>query len=141
VRLKIAISSVMAIGVSFSANADALNWANGYWGLDQRDLDADYKERNCSESPVEIRIDVINKSYWSQIGDDEPRTGVIIQNESQSFTIKYDNETRLMNDGQPHIWTINFIDENTFYWVREDWKALGPRHKTANRYRCLMEMS
>lgn len=123
------------------AQADALNWANGSWGLDKFDGDTDYNDRNCKDSPVTIRVNAEDKTYWSKIGDEEPRTAIITDVSEHGFTLKYDNETRHMSDGQLHIWSLHFVDEDSFYWVRDDWKAKGPTHKTAKRYRCRLEMS
>lgn len=118
------------------AHADALKWADGYWGTHAYKADTVSDQRNCKDSPVHIRIDVEERTYWSKIGDQDPRTAKISQISKQGFTIKYNNEERLMDDGRPHIWTLHFVDQDTFYWVREDWKAKGPTHKTAKRYRC-----
>lgn len=125
-----------------NANADALDWATGFWGLNETDWDVDdYVDRNCKDSPVEISIDRESMSYWSKIGDKKPRKAKISNVTDKSFTLEYSNETRLMADGRPHIWTIRFENSNKFYWIREDWKLKGPSHKTAPRYRCMLQIS
>ncbi len=141
-KLKSVIAPVILLAVSHTAQADVLKWAEGFWGLDETRWDAeDYKERNCTDSPVEIRIDRESMTYWSKIGDNQPRTAIITDVTDKGFTLKYENETRLMDDGNLQVWTISFADRNKFHWIREDWKVLGPQHKTAPRYRCMLEMA
>lgn len=135
------ILCVLIMFVPVLAHADAINWANGYWGLNDIDMDAQFAERNCKDSPVHIRIDAENLAYWSQIGDQTPREGIISNVTDQGFTLVYDNEERRMTDGRLHIWHITFVDQDTFYWVRDDWKVKGLRNRTNKRYRCMLQIS
>jgi len=128
--------------LSSSAHADALNWAEGYWGVSPKDLKSEeYKDRNCEDRPVKIQIDKDKKIYRSQIGNDQPRSAMISDITKTSFTINYDNETRIMSDGRLHIWTIQFLDADSFYWIREDWKSDDWARGTVMRYRCEINIS
>jgi len=131
------ITIALILAFSESAHANSLEWANGYWGVNPKDLSShESNERTCDANPVEINIDAKNSLYESRIGTDESRTAVISNVTPNAFTIRYHGEKRVMEDGRKHVWTIKFIDEDTFYWVREDWKSLGPNHRTPLRYRC-----
>ncbi|NNE56734.1 MAG: hypothetical protein HKN36_01380 [Hellea sp.] len=133
---------VAGLVLSTTANADALDWANGYWGVSPKDLTSEeYKDRNCEDRPVSINIDRENNIYWSQIGDDTPRSAAISDITRTSFTLNYVNETRTMDDGRLHIWTIQFSNADSFYWIREDWKSDDTARGTVMRYRCEIKIS
>ena len=127
---------------SGSAHANPLDWATGYWGISPRDMHSeDYEDRNCSDSPVQIKINGGAPQYWSQIGEETPRTATISAITETGFTLEYDNETRRMDNGRLHIWHIEFIDADTFFWIRDDWKKDGSYSRTVRRYRCEMRVS
>ena len=106
------------------AHADALNLIVGSWGVEAPSEDATDREieihatRNCEGSALVVTIDRAAMRYRSQdaIGK-YVETADILDHSAKHLTIRYDDEARVMANGQPHIWHAFFLDDDTFVWV------------------------
>ena len=59
----------------------------------------------------------------------------ILDVHESSLRMALRNEPRLDADGNPVVWVLKLIDENTFCWGRDDWRPDGctpPRFKCKN---------
>lgn len=104
---------------------DALDWATGSWGVDVENipegLDAKTMDelRGCQKSPVVITADRDTLRYRAVHTGEENfvATGPILKVRKSSISVQYDDETRLMKNGEPHIWHMLFVNPDKFYWV------------------------
>ena len=111
-----------------TAQADPLDWANGVWGTDIETMPegtdgSEFDEsRVCDGSAVLIstnREDMRYEAVHTGEGNLKAKASVLNVG-SKWLSIRYDDEERLMENGEPQIWHMFFLDQNTFYWV------LGP---------------
>ncbi|CAM3690239.1 hypothetical protein [Litorimonas haliclonae] len=110
---------------ALTAQADPLEWANGAWGIDVETvpdgLDAAQldKLRGCDGSAVMINTDRDTMRYQAiHTGEDDLKAKApILDIGPQWLSLRYDDETRLMKNGDLQIWHMFFVDEDTFYWV------------------------
>lgn len=120
---------VLAILVSILPSTalaeDALDWATGSWGVDVKNipegLDAKALDefRGCRTSPVVITADRDTLRYRAvHTGEgDFVAKGPILKVRKTSISIQYDDEQRLMKNGEPQIWHMAFVNRDKFYWV------------------------
>ncbi len=123
----------------------ALDWANGYWELvpDKEDrLKGSETSFQCGVDPLVITIEKSGKIYSSKfVSEKAARKAEISQSTPSALTIKYENETRQMTSGQPHIWHMVFTSPDEFVWVRDDWIQEGKvTGSTQPRRRCVTNM-
>lgn len=99
-------------------------------------------ETNCETDYLKIWINVEDGRaiYYSQWASDDEHSRSAIQFMGMengelypAIILKYDNETRLDEDGEPLRWGLFMPDRDHFYWTRLGWKY-GQR--TAMRLRC-----
>jgi hypothetical protein len=110
--------------------------AEGYWELDPNDQlnTSPTVGFRCNESPLRITIDVENLRYKSVI-EGTVANADILEIGANLFWIKYDDEDRLDDLGNPVEWAWVRVSTDKFYWVRRDWQiASGGR--TFMRRRC-----
>ena len=121
-----------------TAQAGALDWANGEWALDPAYAGKDEQPKfRCGGETLQITINADKGLYISQESSAEPRKAQIVSSNELRFTIKYENEDRLMDNGKHHVWTMVFLDEDHFVWVRQDWMKNGViGGQTVRRVRC-----
>ncbi|MEP1231084.1 MAG: hypothetical protein ABJG88_10450 [Litorimonas sp.] len=122
----IIMSAVFIFASVFNAHADdALDWANGAWGIDVEDipegLDAAAIDelRNCHKSPVIITTDRKTLRYKAvHTGEDDyTAKSPILAVEKQWISLRYDGEDRVMKNGDTAIWHMFFINPDKFYWI------------------------
>jgi len=95
-----------------AASADVLDLVEGNWGIatetvpDDLDAEAMEKARGCKSTPVIITVDRKKKRYKAV------HTG-----EEKWISIRYDDEDRLMENGDPQIWHMFFVSDDEFYWI------------------------
>ena len=120
----------------------ALDLAEGSWEVvPGHELNSAEIEsyRKCDVNPLMVRIDHEARRYYYRYDLDDPENGAdILRSESRFFSIQYDNEERLMSDGNPHIWIMYFQNDDEFVWVRQDWIKNGG--STPSRRRCKLEL-
>jgi hypothetical protein len=120
-----AFAIVLTIIPSTALATDALDWATGSWGIDVENvpegLDAKALDefRGCRTSPVKITADRDNLIYRAvHTGEgDFVATGPILKVRKRSISLQYDDEQRLMKNGEPQIWHMVFVNKDKFYWV------------------------
>jgi hypothetical protein len=145
--MKIWVLAILAMIIPSSAMAtDALDWATGSWGVDveniPEDLDAEAMDerRGCRTSPVVITADRETLRYKAiHTGEDNfTATAPILKVRKKSISLQYDDETRLMKNGEPHIWHMVFVNPDKFYWVLGTDIYRGQREGTISvaRVRC-----
>lgn len=119
---------ILAACIIFAPTAcaqDAIHWATGSWGIDVENvpegLDAEALDefRGCQKSPVIINVNPETMSYRAvHTGEDNfVAEGPILKSEKRSISVQYDNETRTMQNGEPHIWHMFFVSPDKFYWI------------------------
>lgn len=120
-----------------SALASPIEVANGRWGFDPNSENREAAEAySCSNDPIIISIDVEAKRYRGSRSDYTDLAD-ILEIGPNFLKIAYDDETRLMDNGEPHVWVMLLIDADRFVWIREDWfKEDGLLGHTEPRYRC-----
>ena len=125
------------------AQADALKWANGSWGVSpDAENFGNEKGFQCPDNPLRVEIDPKNNRYHHQHNNSkisfESNSADILSSSDKFLIIQYDNEERVMDDGKPHIWIMFFLDQDRFYWVRKDWylKTGSLNFGTPIRIRC-----
>jgi len=104
---------------------DALDWVTGSWGIDIENvpegIDAKALDalRGCRNSPVKIKADRDALRYRAvHTGENSfLAKGDILKVRKTSISLQYDNETRLMKNGDPQIWHMLFVNPDKFYWV------------------------
>jgi len=110
---------------AITAQADPLDWANGAWGIDVETVPENLnaaeldKLRGCEGSAVLISTDRENMRYKAvhTREDDLEATAPILNVGPQWLSLRYDGEERRMENGEPQIWHMFFIDKDTFYWI------------------------
>ena len=119
------LASVLTFMPSAALGADAMDWATGSWGIDVENvpegLDAKALDafRGCRSSPVKITVDRDTRRYRAvHTGEgDFVAKGPILKIRKKSISLQYDDETRLMKNGDPQIWHMVFVSPDKFYWV------------------------
>ncbi len=105
--------------------ADAIDLASGSWGIDVSnvpdgvDAKALDEFRGCQKSPVIITVNRETMRYKAvHTGEDNfVGEGPILTSGKNSLSLQYDDEDRLMKNGEPHIWHMFFISPDKFYWI------------------------
>lgn len=133
---RLTVVTLLSILISLpSAQANQLlERAEGKWELSPNERDSE-STFTCSESPLEIFIDV-EKMRYTSIREKYTDTAVILEVGDGHFWIRYDGEERLDKDGKPVEWAWVAEGTNQFFWVRRDWLN-RPGARTASRVRCL----
>jgi len=119
------VSLILCVLSTSIASANSLDWATGAWGieidnipegLDPRAIDT---LRNCMDTPVYITVNKETLRYKAvHTGENNFEThSPILEHTHKTLTLQYDNEARLMKNGEPHIWHMVFVNEDKFYWV------------------------
>ena len=57
----------------------------------------------------------------------------VLEEGRSELRLALENESRLDDDGNPVVWILRLVDENTFCWRRDDWRPGGC---TPPRTRC-----
>ncbi|RLA52587.1 MAG: hypothetical protein DRR42_07155 [Gammaproteobacteria bacterium] len=57
----------------------------------------------------------------------------VLEVRETTIRVALENEPRLDANGNPVVWIVKLLDENTFCWGRDDWPASGC---TPRRMRC-----
>lgn len=97
---------------------------------------------NCDEVYLTIKVDMTTRTYTGTFLGDEPIKARILDVGEQWFSIQYEGEERLMDNGELQIWYLILIEADKFVWVREDWITDdGVRGSTEPRKRCPVEVS
>ena len=107
------------------ASAGALDLVTGNWGIAPEtvpeDLDAEEMERlrGCKASPVIISANRKNMRYKAiHTGEDDfVANADILDINEKWISIRYDDEDRLMENGEPQIWHMFFVSQDKFYWI------------------------
>jgi len=108
-----------------AASADVLDLVEGNWGIatetvpDDLDAEAMEKARGCKSTPVIITVDRKKKRYKAVHTGEEDfvAEGDILAIEEKWISIRYDDEDRLMENGDPQIWHMFFVSDDEFYWI------------------------
>lgn len=111
--------------VNSTAHANAIDWANGAWGIDVDnvpegiDAKALDKLRGCATSPVWITADRDTLRYTAVHSGEEgfKSESPILSSEKRWISLQYDGETRRMKNGDLQMWHMVFVSEDKFYWV------------------------
>ena len=142
-----------------SALADPLTWAPGQWAIHPdhvaemakvsdvppEEMDEFIRTFSCGgEANERIRIFDEGTRYESRsgFGDDEwASVSDITQVTPRSFAVQYEGEERMMPNGEPQVWHMVFVDEDTFMWVMGP--TLRERYGTVPyfRTRCRTDIS
>ena len=123
-------------GATSTAAEDTLLKAVGTWGW----VDETGEHPNsCANGPMNVSVDVAAGRYTTRV----PGTNIvlnkadILERRNGWFSLRYDGDERVMDDGSPHIWVWFFTDDDTFVWVRKDWITdEGLRGTTGALERC-----
>lgn len=142
-KLFLLLTSVLIV-ISSEAFADVLDNAEGTWGTIVVDETGEVvtKDYICDGLPNYIEIDRDKNRFSSRRSDSEIAAANIIEIGENWLKIQYDNEERIMSNGELHVWTLFMTDGDTFHWVREDWIVDGRiTNATSARHRCEPAMS
>jgi len=125
---------------------DAMSLAPGHWGVERATIiDGKPQDtRRCGASPVVISIDRKNMRYRADhTGEDFVAEADILKVTPRYLSLRYDDETRVMKNGQPHIWHMVFVEDNKFYWVLGRGVSGGEREGVVKkaRHRCMPALS
>jgi len=105
-----------------TAVAKASSWANGSWGWVRQDPSNENEEFvDCGLAAMRVDIDLENMRYNTLFSDGVQEHANILFTEGNFLTLQYDGEKRLMENGEPHIWTMAFNNKDEFVWVLADW--------------------
>ena len=141
----IAIFSLIAIlpAVAKNAHAEGSKWATGSWGwVSSVENDDGLEKYTCSTKPLSIKLDLERKRYSAFRDGDDPISGNILRYGQRMVVIQYDNEERLMDNGELHIWGMFFYNQDEFVWIRQDWMNKDGTFKSTQRLeRCLISIS
>jgi len=142
--MKYSLSTVFLILVFYpvSAFANSLDWANGVWALDpQYASKEELLEYSCKANPLTISIDKEKNLFESKHPDSDINKAGITSNSINSLEIQYENEQRVMDNGELQVWVMYFLDKDHFAWVRQDWIIDGKvTGGTTPRMRCPMDL-
>ncbi len=143
---KLFLSVILALGLFHTASADILDKVTGHWGINPETIgeDQDKKElldfRGCEKSPVVITVDRKNMRYKAvHTGEDSfESNGDILGIEKLWISIRYDDETEKMKNGELNIWHLFFVSEDEFYWIKGPGVREGEREGIVglSRIRC-----
>jgi hypothetical protein len=139
------------------AFADPLVWANGTWGADpesvgqdvefdegvtEEEVEAYKRESVCGgKNVLKVSVDKEGLNYVSYLGEQRD-TSRITDIRPRSFAVKYDGETRMMRNGEPHVWHMLFLDRDSFVWVLDEWlPPTGDGGMTIPYIRCRDDLS
>lgn len=75
--------------------------------------------RGCKASPVIISANRKNMRYKAiHTGEDDfVANADILDINEKWISIRYDDEDRLMENGEPQIWHMFFVSQDKFYWI------------------------
>ena len=133
------LTSALLFATPVTASADGLTLAVGSWGVvagtpddnatqDEIDHHRDLLTRACESGGLQVEIDRVAMRYRGYVaGEDFLSTGDILDHGPDFITLRYDDETRTMNDGSPHIWHMVFTDDDMFFWVLGHGRNIGER--------------
>lgn len=120
----VSLCLLLALSWPVTGYADALDLIVGSWGVEAPSEGASEREieiharRSCGASALTVTIDRSSMRYRSQdIGDGYVEVADILDHSAKHLTIRYDDETRVMANGQPHVWHAFFVDDDTFVWI------------------------
>jgi hypothetical protein len=142
-RRTFTLTALLGVFVCFAPNAGATAkvWASGTWGIVAEE-DISLKAYSCDGNPLSVTIDMEKRTYTSSRKGEDPRSAKILFVTDQHLIIKYFNETRKMDNGEPHVWIMDFHDAHTFSWVRQDWVTSDKvKARTLPRVRCDLGIS
>lgn len=116
------LAALFSLSVQASDIApDALSLAVGTWGTENSVNEEDPERvdyRKCGKSPVIVTIDRINMRYKAvHTGEDFTAEADVLDVKPRYLSVRYDDEDRLMENGEPQIWHMVFVSDNRFYWV------------------------
>lgn len=123
--MRYALIFIAAIFLSFTARADPLDWANGAWGIDIENMPEGLIDeevdayRNCKSTPVFITVNRKAMRYKAvHSGEDNfVSTSPILTATTSTLSLQYDDEDRVMENGNLHKWHMVFVSPDKFYWV------------------------
>ena len=118
--------------------ANSLDWANGLWALDpQYASKEELLEYSCKTNPLTISIDKEKNVFKSKHPNSDANKAAIISSSANTLEIMYENEERVMDNGELQVWVMYFLDKDNFSWVRQDWIIDGQiTGGTSPRMRC-----
>lgn len=144
-KLSCLIALVALLGIPCEATSQtlsSLSMAQGSWELSPETTEAktEFGQKfKCSIDALHIRVDESKDRYYYKFGNDEESGADVLVIEESYFAVRYDDETRLMENGEPHIWYFYLKNPDEFVWIREDWIDAG--NATASRRRCQPSIS
>ena len=127
--MKRLLLTLLCLGLAPAAyGQNAIDLATGSWGIEESDVpeDADAEEleslRRCRSAPVHISVDPETMRYKAvHTGEDNfVATAPILAANSRYISLRYNDEERVMKNGDLQIWHMFFVTPDKFYWV------LGP---------------
>jgi len=143
---KILLVLLISMVPSQFATADILERANGAWGINPETVNEEHNLqewedfRGCQKSPVIISVDREKMRYKAMHTGEEnfEAHADIIAIEDLWISIRYDNETEKMENGELNIWHLFFVSKDEFYWIRGPGVREGEREGVVSisRIRC-----
>ena len=148
------LAPALLLATPVTAMADGLTLAVGSWGVvagspgddatqDELDYHRDLLTRACESGGLQVSIDREALRYTGILpGEDSVTSGDILDHGPDFITLRYDDETRTMNDGSPQIWHMVFTDD-MFFWVLGHGRNIGERDGVVAqpRLRCNLLLS
>ena len=115
------ICAVLFYSTACSANSLFPLLAEGKWELhpDRKD---DVSTFSCDDEPLIITIDLENMRYVST-REGYREEASILEIGNGLFWIRYDDEARLDDNGEPVEWAWIADGDDQFYWARRDWPS------------------
>ena len=149
------LAPALLLATPVTAMADGLTLAVGSWGVvagspgdnatqDELDYHRDLLTRACESGGLQVSIDREALRYTGILpGEDFVTSGDILDHGPDFITLRYDDETRTMNDGSPQIWHMVFTDDDMFFWVLGHGRNIGERDGVVAqpRLRCNLLLS
>lgn len=112
--------------------APAIELANGRWELDPEETEEPGRF-TCSDTP--LMISTKERRYLYQQGESRGEAEILAA-EDNYIAIRYLDEDRLDDQGNPVVWVMVYPDDDHFYWQRLDWLQQGQGGRTNLRRRC-----